>query len=114
MAITDKSIVYKNWEDSDNSEATKKESSISKACYTVNGSLINIDVEDSSENTVTIASANVGFPRSETIAAIGHRPYTGDLEPIRFLRKEKSVKGNEEKNDKGEFCRKCGHFSEHQ
>lgn len=74
-----------------------------------NGSFINVGAENNGDNTVTIASADVGFPRSETIAAIGHRPYTGDMEPVRIL-KEKSMKGDVD-DDKGEFCRKCGHYS---
>lgn len=83
----------------------------SSSSYTVaNGSLVNIDAEGNGYNTVTIASADISFPRSETIAAIGHRPYTGDLEPVQVL-KEKSMKRNEEDDDKGEFCRKCGHYS---
>ncbi|XP_071580924.1 aromatic-L-amino-acid decarboxylase [Temnothorax nylanderi] len=111
-----KSIVYKNWEDSDSSETIKKESSVSKSgsSYIVaNGSFVNVGADDNGDNTVTIASANVGFPRSETIAAFGHRPYTGDLEPVRVARK-KSLKRNEEDNDKKEFCRKCGHYSKRQ
>ncbi|XP_067205678.1 histidine decarboxylase isoform X2 [Linepithema humile] len=81
----------------------------------VNGSIVNIDTEDNGDNTVTIAAADVGFPRSETIAAFGHRPYTGDLEPVRILR-EKLMKGqrNEGNDDNGDFCRKCGHYSKRQ
>ncbi|XP_011155866.1 histidine decarboxylase [Solenopsis invicta] len=110
----DKSIVYKNFEDSDNSETIKKESSVSKngSSYTVtNGSFTNVGAEDN-DSTVTIASADVGFPRSETIAAIGHRPYTGDLPPIRVSR-EKSM-GKNEDDDKRELCKKCGHYSNRQ
>ncbi|XP_012059444.1 PREDICTED: histidine decarboxylase [Atta cephalotes] len=112
----DKSIVYKNWEDSDNSETTEKELSVSKSdsSYTVtNGSFINIGTKDNGDNTVTIASADVGFPRSETIAAFGHRPYTGDLVPVRVLEK-KLMKENKEDDGKGELCRKCGHYSKRQ
>lgn len=107
--FVDKSIVYKNWKDSDNSETTKRKSSVSKSgsSYTVANGLF---AENNDDNTVTIASADVGFPRSETIAAIGHRPYTGDMEPVRVLKK--SMKGNEE--DEGEFCRKCGHYFKRQ
>lgn len=117
MIFTDKSIVYKQWEDSDNSESIKRESSVSKSgsSYTVtNGSFVNVnaDAEDNSDNTVTIASADIGFPRSETIAAIGHRPYTGDLKPVR-VSKGNSMKGNED-DDKGELCRKCGHYPKRQ
>lgn len=84
----------------------------------VNGSIVNIDTEDNAdttEDTVTIASADVGFPRSETIAAFGHRPYTGDLEPVRILR-EKLMKGqrNEGNDDNGDVCRKCGHYCKRQ
>jgi len=78
----------------------------------VNGSVVNRDAEDA-DNTVTIASADTSFPRSETIAAIGHRPYTGDLEPVRVL-KEISMSEGEENDGNGEFCRKCGHYSKHQ
>jgi hypothetical protein len=78
----------------------------------VNGSVVNLDAEDA-DNTVTIASADTSFPRSETIAAIGHRPYTGDLEPVRVLN-EMSMSEGEEHDGNGEFCRKCGHYSKHQ
>jgi len=114
MVLIDESIVYKNWEDSDNSETIKRKSSVSKSGlnYTVaNGSFVNVGAEDNGDNT--IASANVGFPRSETIAAIGHRPYTGDLMPVR-VSKEKSIKRNEENDDKEDFCKKCGHYSKRQ
>lgn len=113
MVLADKSIVYEK-KGSNNSETIRKASSVSKSgsSYTVaNGSFVNINDEDNDYNTVTIASADVGFPRSETIAAIGHR--SGDLEPVQVL-KEKSVKRNEENDDKGEFCRKCGHYSKRQ
>lgn len=97
-------------EDSDNSEAIKRKLSISKSgsSYTVANGLF-ADAKNN-DNTVTIASADVGFPRSETIAAIGHRPYTGDMEPVRVSKK--SMKENEE--DEGEFCRKCGHYFKRQ
>lgn len=110
MTLADKSIVYENSEDSNNSKTIRRASSVSKSgsSYTVaNGSFVNINDEDNGKNTVTIASADVGFPRSETIAAIGHR--SGDLEPVQVLKK--SVKRNEENDDNGEFCRKCGHYS---
>ncbi|EZA47508.1 Histidine decarboxylase [Ooceraea biroi] len=108
----DKSLVHKN---SGGSETIKRKGSLPKtgsSYAVVNGSIVNLDVEGTSDNTVTIASADVGFPRSETIAAIGHRSCTGDLELVRVLR-EKSVTGteSEENDDKGELCRKCGHYS---
>lgn len=78
-----------------------------------NGSFANVSTEDNGNNTVTIASADIGFPRSETIAAIGHRPYTGDLAPVRVSR-EKSMKKNEKDEDKRELCKKCGHYSKRQ
>ncbi|XP_011688458.1 PREDICTED: histidine decarboxylase [Wasmannia auropunctata] len=114
----DKSVVYKNWENSDNSETIKREPSVSKSGSShnvANGSFVNVDAEDNNgDNTVTIASADVGFPRSETIAAIGHRPYTGDLVPVR-ISKGMSMKGNEEDDDKGkQLCRKCGHYPKRQ
>ncbi|KAL0121443.1 hypothetical protein PUN28_006746 [Cardiocondyla obscurior] len=111
----DKSIVYKNWKDSDNSETIKKGSSVSKSGSSyavVNGSLVNVNDEDNDDSTVTIVAANVGFPRSETIAAIGHRPYTGDLPPVRVSKK--LMKENEEDDDKRKLCRKCGHYSKQQ
>lgn len=115
MIITDKSLVHNNWAESDSSKACEKNLSKAGSNYAVvNGALVNIDAEDNDNNTVTIASANIGFPRSETIAAIS-RPYTGDLEPIRVLR-EKWIKGkgNEEDGANKEFCKKCGHYSTRQ
>jgi len=97
------------------SETIKRKISIPKTdsnYAVVNGSVVNRDAEDA-DNTVTIASADTSFPRSETIAAIGHRPYTGDLEPVRVL-KEISMSEGEENDGNGEFCRKCGHYSKHQ
>ncbi|XP_050445565.1 histidine decarboxylase [Cataglyphis hispanica] len=111
----DKLLVHNNWAESDSSKACERNLSKAGSNYAVvNGALVNIDAEDDDNNTVTIASANVGFPRSETIAAIS-RPYTGDLEPIRVLR-EKWIKGkgNEEDDGNKEFCKKCGHYSTRQ
>ncbi|KAL0121441.1 hypothetical protein PUN28_006746 [Cardiocondyla obscurior] len=102
-------------QDSDNSETIKKGSSVSKSGSSyavVNGSLVNVNDEDNDDSTVTIVAANVGFPRSETIAAIGHRPYTGDLPPVRVSKK--LMKENEEDDDKRKLCRKCGHYSKQQ
>lgn len=106
-------------EDSDNSEAIKRKPPISKtgsSYAVVNGSIVSVDnAEDNGDNTVAIASADIGIPRSETIAAIGHRPYTGDLDPVRLLR-ENSTKRGENEGDDGneEFCQKCGHYSKRQ
>ncbi|XP_012234480.2 histidine decarboxylase isoform X1 [Linepithema humile] len=118
MSDIDKLDEIDNDESFDNSETSKRKVSISKtgsSYAVVNGSIVNIDTEDNGDNTVTIAAADVGFPRSETIAAFGHRPYTGDLEPVRILR-EKLMKGqrNEGNDDNGDFCRKCGHYSKRQ
>lgn len=107
----DKSLVHNNWEESDSSKVCEKKLSQAGSSYAVvNGALVSSDIENNDDNTVPIASANVGFPRSETIAAIS-KPYTGDLEPIHVLR-EKWIKekGNEE-DDGNKFCKKCGHYS---
>ncbi|XP_014474476.1 PREDICTED: histidine decarboxylase [Dinoponera quadriceps] len=114
----DESFAHENLEDSDNSEAIKRKPPISKtgSSYAVlNGSIVNIDAEDNDDNAIAIASADIGIPRSETIAAIGHRPYTGDLDPARVSR-ENSIKRreNEEDDGKEEFCQKCGHYSKRQ
>ncbi|XP_029678418.1 histidine decarboxylase [Formica exsecta] len=113
----DKLLVHNNLAESDSSKACYRNLSKAGSNYAVvNGTLVSIDAEDNDNNPVTIASANVGFPRSETIAAIGSRPYTGDLEPIRVLR-EKWIKekGNEEDQDGNkELCKKCGHYSTRQ
>ncbi|EFN88410.1 histidine decarboxylase [Harpegnathos saltator] len=117
----DESFAHENLEESDNSEAIKRKPSISKTGATsysvVNGSIVNVDVnaENNSDNAIAIAAADIGIPRSETIAAIGHRPYTGDLDFIR-ISKENSMKCREKEgqDDNGEFCRKCGHYSKRQ
>ncbi|XP_032672244.1 histidine decarboxylase [Odontomachus brunneus] len=112
----DESFAHEYLEDSDNSEAIKRKpiSKTGSSYAVVNGS-INVDAEDNGDNAMAIASADVGIPRSETIAAIGHRPYTGDLDLIRVSR-ENSIKRkeNEGDDDNGEFCRKCGHYTKRQ
>lgn len=104
-------------EDSDNSEAIKRKpiSKTGSSYAVVNGSIVNIDAEDNGDNAMAIVSADVGIPRSETIAAIGHRPYTGDLDLVRVSR-ENSIKRRENEGDdgNGEFCRKCGHYTKRQ
>lgn len=119
MCIIDKLHAHKSSENnSDNSEEIGRKLSVSKTASSyavVNGSIVNIDAEDNDDNVVAIASADIGFPRSETIAAIGHRPYTGDLEPVRVSRKNSTKrKENKENDDDEEFCKKCGHYSKRQ
>lgn len=113
--ITDKSLVHKN---SGDSETMKNQTLIPKTGSTyaiVNGSIVNLDAENTGDNMVTIASADVGLPRSETIAAIGHRPCAGNLEPVRVFREKSVTKTeNEEKDESTEFCKKCGHYSKRQ
>lgn len=116
MIITDKSLVHNNLEESDSSKACERKLSKADSSYAVvNGALVSTDAENNGDNTVTIASANVGLARSETIAGISSRPYTGDLEPIQVLR-EKWIKGKENEEDDGnkELCKKCGHYSTRQ
>ncbi|XP_043489065.1 histidine decarboxylase isoform X2 [Polistes fuscatus] len=59
------------------------------------------------------------IPRSETIGAIGHRPYTGELSTTR-IKSDKMIKDNKERqNDDNNYgkdhdndarlCQKCGH-----
>lgn len=111
MIITDKSLAHNNWVESDSSKAYENKLSKAGSNYVVvNGALVNTDAENNDDNTVIIPSTNVGFPRSETIAAIGSRPYT-DLEPVRVLR-EKWMKGKGSEEDDGnkELCKKCGHY----
>ena len=102
-------------EESDSKISEKKLSKADSNNAIVNGSLVNINTEGTDDNMVTIASANVAIPRSETIAAICSRPYTGDLEPIQVV-KEKWMKGkkSEEDDGNGETCKKCGHYSTRQ
>ncbi|EFN70383.1 Histidine decarboxylase [Camponotus floridanus] len=107
----DKSLAHNNWVESDSSKAYENKLSKAGSNYVVvNGALVSTDAENNDDNTVIIPSANVGFPRSETIAAIGSRPYT-DLEPVRVLR-EKWMKGKGSEEDDGnkELCKKCGHY----
>lgn len=53
-------------------------------------------------------SAESNLPRSETIAAIGHRPYSGDLSSIQG-HNENPDEGNEGSEGDAAVCRKCGH-----
>lgn len=73
----------------------------------MNGSA-KIGSRDASNAIDPMISTEANIPRSETIAAIGHRPYTGDLSAIHGQQENpaKESEGNEE--DSG-VCRKCGH-----
>ncbi|KAI4473981.1 hypothetical protein M0802_015850 [Mischocyttarus mexicanus] len=83
------------------------------------------------EDFSSMPSGEKGIPRSETIAAIGHRPYTGELLPIR-IKSDKPIKDKEQidhndddddddddyyedgRDKDGRLCRKCGHSLKHQ
>lgn len=62
--------------------------------------------QDCSNDLTSIITTEVTLPRSETIGAIGHRPYTGDLSTSHDQRKNP---GRKEINDEDVYCRKCGH-----
>ncbi|KAG7201287.1 hypothetical protein KM043_004065 [Ampulex compressa] len=98
-----------------------------------NGTMPKVNSQDCSDEPRSMASAEVSLPRSETIGAIGHRPYTGDFTALR-AEWQSSAKEQEEEKEKKEWererekerererekrkekgkeilCRKCGHYS---
>lgn len=105
---------------------SKKEISKAHSGYGIaNGSVVK--QENEGQNVSSMPSGEKGIPRSETIGAIGHRPYTAELVPP-SLRSEKPIKDKEEiDNDGGDggddddvgdedgrLCQKYGHSSKRQ
>ncbi|KAK2587138.1 hypothetical protein KPH14_002896 [Odynerus spinipes] len=103
----------------DKNAIAKEEMTKARSGYGItNGSVVK--QENEGQEASSVATGEKGIPRSETIGAIGHRPYTGELVPPR-LRSDRSIKDKEEihrddkddddgeKDDDGKLCRKCGH-----
>ncbi|KAK1127538.1 hypothetical protein K0M31_004070 [Melipona bicolor] len=98
-------------EEAENSEKTnqplRRQTSKSRSNYAVNGS-VKVGSKDCSETLTSMMSTEGNnMPRSETIAAIGHR--TGDLSSMQGQNEsaDKENEGNPE--DPEIVCRKCGH-----
>ncbi|XP_076658397.1 histidine decarboxylase isoform X1 [Halictus rubicundus] len=73
----------------------------------VNGS-IRVGLQDRANDLASMIVTEANLPRSETIGAICHRSYTGDLS---ITQERRGDLGKERKNNEEEagFCRKCGH-----
>lgn len=78
----------------------------------VNGSIVKIDAQECLNDLACASTAEVSLPRSETIGAIGHRPYTGDTTPV-LEQRETPGRNTEEEGNRGRavLCRKCGHYT---
>ncbi|KOC61163.1 Histidine decarboxylase [Habropoda laboriosa] len=85
----------------------KKQSSVNRSNYAMNGS-VKIVTQDSSNTLTSMISTEGSLPRSETIAAIGHRPYTGDLSSMQGQRENPGIE-NEGNDEDAAVCRKCGY-----
>ncbi|XP_026299529.1 histidine decarboxylase isoform X2 [Apis mellifera] len=85
-------------------KALKRQTSKSRSNYTVNGS-VKIGSQDCSNTLTSMLSTEGNLPRSETIAAIGHRSYIDDLS---MMQSENICKGDNNVEDVT-VCRKCGH-----
>ncbi|XP_043803668.1 histidine decarboxylase isoform X2 [Apis laboriosa] len=81
----------------------KRQTSKSRSNYAVNGS-VKIGSQDCSNTLTSMLSTEGNLPRSETIAAIGHRSYADDLS---MMQSENLCKGDNVENVT--VCRKCGH-----
>ncbi|XP_033360062.1 aromatic-L-amino-acid decarboxylase isoform X3 [Bombus vosnesenskii] len=88
-------------------KSLRRQISNTRPNYVVNGS-VKIGSQDCSNTLTSIMSAESNLPRSETIAAIGHRPYSGDLSSMQG-HNENSDEGNEGSVGNAAVCRKCGH-----
>ncbi|XP_068974460.1 aromatic-L-amino-acid decarboxylase isoform X3 [Bombus flavifrons] len=88
-------------------KSLRRQISNTRPNYVVNGS-VKIGSQDCSNTLTSIMSAESNLPRSETIAAIGHRPYSGDLSSMQG-HNENPDEGNEGSVGDGAVCRKCGH-----
>lgn len=83
-------------------KSLKRQSSKCRSNYgVVNGS------QDYSNDLTSMIPMEVSLPRSETIGAIGHRPYTGDTSAMYDQHENPGKK--KEKNEEDVICRKCGH-----
>ena len=88
----------------------RRQTSKSRSNYAMNGS-VKVGSQDCSETLTSMMSTEGNnMPRSETIAAIGHRPCAGDLSSIQRQNESSSNKENEGSLEDAEIvCRKCGH-----
>nr|XP_050864534.1 histidine decarboxylase isoform X2 [Vespula vulgaris] len=115
--ISQENSMLRSESDESYDKNSKKEIAKAHSGYGIaNGSVVK--QENEGQDVSSMPSGEKGMPRSETIGAIGHRPYTGELVPPRF-RSEKPIKDKEEiDNDGGDddvgdedgrLCQKCGH-----
>ncbi|XP_034173277.1 histidine decarboxylase [Osmia lignaria lignaria] len=82
-------------------KSLKRQSSKCRSNYgVVNGS------QDYSNDLTSIIPTEVSLPRSETIGAIGHRPYTGDLSTMHDQHENPDKKKEDEEDV---ICKECGH-----
>ncbi|XP_060823210.1 histidine decarboxylase isoform X2 [Bombus pascuorum] len=88
-------------------KSLRRQISNTRSNYVVNGS-VKIGSQDCSNTLTSIMSAESNLPRSETIAVIGHRPYSSDLSSMQG-RNENPDEGNEGSVGDAAVCRKCGH-----
>ncbi|XP_076751093.1 histidine decarboxylase [Xylocopa sonorina] len=89
-------------------KSLKRQSCKTRSNCTVNGS-VKIGGQDCSNTLTSMISTESNMPRSETIAAIGHRPYTGDMSTVHGQRGGNPAKGNEGSVEDAPVCRKCEH-----
>ncbi|XP_076623505.1 histidine decarboxylase [Colletes latitarsis] len=89
-------------------KSLRKQNSKTRSNYGVANGSVKIVPQDCSNDLTSMVTTEANLPRSETIGAIGHRPYTGDLStvPDQHEDTDKTNDGDEENTD---FCRKCGH-----
>ncbi|KAF7384769.1 hypothetical protein HZH68_014381 [Vespula germanica] len=115
--ISQENSMLRSESDESYDKNSKKEIAKAHSGYGIaNGSVVK--QENEGQDVSSMPSGEKGMSRSETIGAIGHRPYTGELVPPRF-RSEKPIKDKEEiDNDGGDddvgdedgrLCQKCGH-----
>ncbi|KAF3424055.1 hypothetical protein E2986_03085 [Frieseomelitta varia] len=100
-------------EEAENSEKTnqplRRQTSKSRSNYAMNGS-VKVGSQDCSETLTSMMSTEGNnMPRSETIAAIGHRPCTGDLSSIQSQNESPNKETEGSLEDAQIVCRKCGH-----
>ncbi|CAL7945924.1 unnamed protein product [Xylocopa violacea] len=88
-------------------KSLKRQSCKTRSNCAVNGS-VKIGSQDCSNTLTSMISTESNMPRSETIAAIGHRPYTGDMSTVHGQRGN-PARGNEGSVEDAPICRKCDH-----
>ncbi|XP_076178291.1 histidine decarboxylase isoform X2 [Ptiloglossa arizonensis] len=87
----------------------RKQNSKAPSNHEVANGSVKIGFQDCSNELTSMITNETSLPRSETIGAIVHRPYTGDLSNVHDQQEDRNKEVAEGKEKNTDYCRKCGH-----